>query len=292
MTTQEYNDYIAHGGKWGYTNGVPNGKRKAQDLLEDANTLRKQAGKQINKFGKAAGKQINKFGKAAGKQINKAGRTIEKSLLKSSKYRDLAYGIQSRVAEAKMKRQMEEAGKKAKSKLSPKAGKEVVNKVDTGRYGKVKTSKSSQDAAEKYGKTALKVMTKYQKTVEKASKKYKNEKQSQKDFNRVSKNLEKKHGKTLDKFEEQMDARKEQKAREKEIIAAAKRQDALRQQSSKSKKLEKTRKAQKELDKLHRSMYDRTKLYEGPKSLDDHKKENRTPKKHGQPSRTRGVQKQ
>ena len=101
MTQQEYNDYLAHGGKWGYTNGVPNGKRKAEGLLEDANELRKQAGK-----------QINKFGKQAGKQINKAGRMIEKPLLKSSKYRDLAYGIQSRVAEAKLKRQMEEAGKK------------------------------------------------------------------------------------------------------------------------------------------------------------------------------------
>ena len=80
--------------------------------------------------------------------------------------------------------------------------------------------------------------------------------------------------------------------REKAAIAAAKRQDALRQQSSKSKKLEKTRKAKKELDRLHKTMYDRTKLYEGPKSLDDHKKENRTPKKHGQPSVTRGVRKQ
>lgn len=285
MTTQEYNDYIAHGGKWGFTNGVPNGKRKAEGLLEDANTLRKQAGKQLNKFGKQAGKQLNRFGKQAGK-------AIEKPLLKSSKYRDLAYGIQSRAAEVKMKRQMEEAGKKAKSKLSSKAGKEVVNTVDTSRYGKVKTSKSSQDAAEKYGKTALKVMTKYQKTVEKASKKYKNEKQSQKDFNRVSKNLEKKHGKTLDKYEEQMSARNLQKVREIETIEAAKRQDALRQQSSKSKKLEKTRNAQKELDKLHKSMYGRTKLYEGPKSLDDHKKENRKPKKHGQPSVTRGVRKQ
>ena len=39
-------------------------------------------------------------------------------------------------------------------------------------------------------------------------------------------------------------------------------------------------------------MYDRTKLYEGPKSLDNHKKDNRTPKKHGQPSTTRGVRKQ
>lgn len=28
MTQQEYNDYIAHG-KWGFTNGIPNGKRKA-----------------------------------------------------------------------------------------------------------------------------------------------------------------------------------------------------------------------------------------------------------------------
>ena len=274
MTTQEYNDYIAHGGKWGFTNGVPNGKRKAEGLLEDANTLRKQAGKQLNKFGKQAGK------------------AIEKPLLKSSKYRDLAYGIQSRAAEVKMKRQMEEAGKKAKSKLSPKAGKEVVNNADTDRYGKVKTSKRSQAAAEKYGKAAYETLTTYKKTVEKASKKYKNEKQSQKDFNRVSKNLEKKHGKTLDKYEEQMSARNLQKVREIETIEAAKRQDALRQQSSKSKKLEKTRNAQKELDKLHKSMYGRTKLYEGPKSLDDHKKENRKPKKHGQPSVTRGVRKQ
>ena len=39
-------------------------------------------------------------------------------------------------------------------------------------------------------------------------------------------------------------------------------------------------------------MYDRTKLYEGPKALDDHKKENRTQKKQGQPSTTRGVRKQ
>ena len=136
------------------------------------------------------------------------------------------------------------------------------------------------------------MLTAYEKTIKEAAKKYKNQERSKKDFSRVGKDIEKKHGKTLDKFEEQMSARKAQKAREKEIIAAAKRQDALRQQSSKSKKLEKTRKAQKELDKLHRSMYDRTKLYEGPKSLDDHKKENRTPKRHGQSSTTRGVRKQ
>lgn len=73
MTQQEYNDYIAHGEKWGYTNGIPNGKKKAQGLL-DANALRKQAGKQINRFSKTAGKQINKFGKVAGKQINKSGK--------------------------------------------------------------------------------------------------------------------------------------------------------------------------------------------------------------------------
>ena len=126
MTQQEYNDYLAHGGKWGYTNGVPNGKRKAEGLLEDANELRKQAGKQINKFGKVAGKQINKFGKVAGKQVNKAGRLIEKPLLKSSKYRDLAYGIQSRVAEAKMKRQMEEAGKKESQSYRQKLEKKLL----------------------------------------------------------------------------------------------------------------------------------------------------------------------
>lgn len=49
MTTQEYNDYIAHGGKWGYTNGVPNGKRKA-----------------VKKYMNSVGKYMNRFGESVG----------------------------------------------------------------------------------------------------------------------------------------------------------------------------------------------------------------------------------
>ena len=275
MTQQEYNDYIAHGGKWGYTNGVPNGKKKA------AKKYMNSVGKDMNSVGKYLKNGVGKYMKnGVGKYMNHVGETVGDSIK------------ERRSFEGAMEREMAAAGKKASSKLSPKVGKEVVNTEDTDRYGKIKSSKSSQDAAKKYGKTAQKVLTAYEKKIKEAAKKYKNKEQSKKDFSRVGKDIEKKHGKTLDKYGDQMAAGKAQKAREKKIIAAAKRQDALRQQSSKSKKLEKTRKAQKELDKLHRSMYDRTKLYEGPKSLDDHKKENRTPKKHGQSSTTRGVQKQ
>ena len=54
MTQQEYNDYIAHGGKWGFTNGIPNGKRKA--VKKYMNKL----GKNMNHFGESFGDAFKK----------------------------------------------------------------------------------------------------------------------------------------------------------------------------------------------------------------------------------------
>ena len=53
MTQQEYNDYIAHGGKWGYTNGVPNGKKKA------AKKYMNSVGKYVNRIGDKVKGKIN-----------------------------------------------------------------------------------------------------------------------------------------------------------------------------------------------------------------------------------------
>ena len=70
MTQQEYNDYIAHGGKWGYTNGVPNGKKKA------AKKYMNSMGKYMNSVGKDM-KSTGKYVKnSVGKEINYIGDKI------------------------------------------------------------------------------------------------------------------------------------------------------------------------------------------------------------------------
>ena len=275
MTQQEYNDYIAHGGKWGYTNGVPNGKKKAQGLLDQVNTLRKKAGKTVAK---------------AGNQVVKGGKKVAYNVASEGKRQLMNYNSKKALKEAK-------AGSKVRT------GKEVVNRLKEDTldldYGVAKkgtlTSKRTVKNARKSINKITKTAEKYSKNQDKLGKLFdqsrsKTKKQDEENLNKAFVN--KKNKKTLLELAKTASAGSIQKNKEKAAIAAAKRQDALRQQSSKSKKLEKTRKAQKELDKLHKSMYDRTKLYEGPKSLDDHKKENRTPKKHGQPSTTRGVRKQ
>ena len=257
MTTQEYNDYIAHGGKWGYTNGVPNGKRKAEGLLD---------------------------------QLVKGGKRV-------------AYNVASEGNRQLMNYNSKKVLKEARAGSKVRTGKEVVNRLSENTldldygvaYKGTKTSKRTLKNAKKSINKINKIAKKYSKNQDKLSKLFdqsrsKTKKQAEENLKKAY--MTEKNRKTILELTETATAGSAQERKEKAIIAAAKRQDALRQQSSKSKKLEKTRKAQKELDKLHRSMYDRTKLYEGPKSLDDHKKENRTPKKHGQPSRTRGVQKQ
>ena len=275
MTQQEYNDYIAHGGKWGYTNGVPNGKKKAEGLLDQVNTLRKRAGKTITN---------------AGNQVVKGGKRV-------------AYNVASEGNKQIMNYNSKKVLKEAKTGLKVRTGKEIVNRIDENTldldYGTAnkgtKTSKRTVKNARKSIKKINKTVDQYSKNQDKLSKLFdqsrsKSKKQAEKNLNKAF--MDKKNGKIISDLSSASAAGGIQKNKEKAAIAAAKRQDAGRQQSSQSKKLEKTRKAKKELDRLHKSMYDRTKLYGGPKSLDDHKKENRTQKKHGQPSITRGVRKQ
>ena len=279
MTQQEYNDYIAHGGKWGYTNGVPNGKKKAQGLLDQVNTLRKRAGKTI----------VN-----AGNQVVKGGKKV-------------AYNVASEGNRQLMNYNSKKALKEAKAGSKVRTGKEVVNRLSEDTldldYGVARKGTLTSERTVKNAKKSFNKMTKvaknYSKNQDKLSKQFdqsrsKTKKQTEENLNKVY--LTKKNRKTILELAKTASAGSIQERKAKAAIAAAKRQDALRQQSAKSKKLEKTRKAQKELDKLNKTIYDRTKLYEAPKSfaktLEDHKKENRTPKKHGQSSLTRGARKQ
>jgi len=263
MTYDEYlkENYIAHGGKWGFTNGVPNGKKKAEGLLDEANRIRKaagkqanivgkMAGKQISKAGKAAGKQANIVGKMAGKQVNKAGRVAGKQLNKLGKsvrstgtYKNVAYGTQTKMAEAKMRLKLAVASSKAKKGMKVKIGKEPVNTQSTElAYVKkvngqkelvfdnknTKVSKNSFAAAKKYQNEAAKIVNDYVKSTGKSAKKYGKKKQQEKDLNKFGDELEKKYGKLVIKANHQLEAGEAQTKKENAIIKKAKVIDKLR----------------------------------------------------------------
>jgi len=221
MAYDEYwkQEYLSHG-KWGYTNGVPNGKKKAKGLLDEANNLRNEAGKQIKKVGKVAGKQIDKVGNNVG------------------------YGTQAEIAKAKMRIKLAIASSKAQKGIKVQVGKEPVNKryTETAHIKKqkgafdelsfdsrnTKTSKRSFDAAKKYKNEADKIANEYSKSTAKAAKKYGKGKQAEKDKNKLYTDLSKKYGKVLNDASHQLQAGEEQAKYEKKIIKAARAVDKLR----------------------------------------------------------------
>ena len=84
MTQQEYNDYIAHGGKWGYTNGVPNGKKKA------AKKYMNNVGKYMNRVGESIGdafKERLSFNGALGVQNKNVNRSLHRITSNKKSYR-------------------------------------------------------------------------------------------------------------------------------------------------------------------------------------------------------------
>ena len=85
MTQQEYNDYIAHG-KWGFTNGIPNGKRKA------AKKYMNSVGKYVNRIGDKVKERLS-FGGAMEVQNKNLERELHriKGSSKSKSYRPNAY---------------------------------------------------------------------------------------------------------------------------------------------------------------------------------------------------------
>ena len=220
MTYDEYwkQEYLSHG-KWGYTNGVPNGKKKAKGLLDEANNLRNEAGKQIKKVGKIAGKQIDKVGNNVG------------------------YGTQAEIAKAKMRIKMAIASSKAKKGLTANSKKEPVNTRSTSFASikkvngkdelvfdnkKTKVSKRSAATANQYQKETSKIVKEYSKSTEKAAKKYGKDKQAEKDKNELYKDMSKKYAKVLNKASHQIQAGENQSNYEKEIIKKAKAVDKLR----------------------------------------------------------------
>ena len=86
MTQQEYNDYIAHGGKWGYTNGVPNGKKKA------AKKYMNSVGKYVNHIGDKVKERLS-FGGAMEVQNKNLEKELHqiKGSSKSKSYRPNAH---------------------------------------------------------------------------------------------------------------------------------------------------------------------------------------------------------
>ena len=118
MTQQVYNDYLAHGGKWGYTNGIPNGKRKA-----------------VKKYMNGVGKNMKRFGEAVGDAFKER----------------LSFNGALEVQNKNIKRALRKATSNPKS-YRPNQKKEPVNtevvELDGNLY-EVKVSNRSAKAAEK-----------------------------------------------------------------------------------------------------------------------------------------------
>ena len=92
MTQQEYNDYLAHGGKWGYTNGVPNGKRKAVKKYMNRvdKYFKNGVGEHMNSVGKYFKYGVGNYYKngvgkylkyVVGKDMNSTGKYLKKALV-------------------------------------------------------------------------------------------------------------------------------------------------------------------------------------------------------------------
>ena len=141
MTQQEYNDYIAHGGKWGYTNGVPNGKKKA-----------------VKKYMNNVGKYINRVGESVGDAFKER----------------LSFNGALEVQNKNVKRALRRATSNPKS-YRPNQKKEPVNTEVVelnGNLYEVKVSNRSAKAAEKKYKQLQKAAKKADRGISVASKRF------------------------------------------------------------------------------------------------------------------------
>lgn len=133
MTTQEYNDYIAHGGKWGYTNGVPNGKKKA-----------------VKKYMNSVGKY---FKNGVGKYMKNRIDYIDDKITERRSFEG-AMDVQSKYLEKEFRRI--KSNSKSKS-YRPNAYKEPVNTeivtLDGKTYQVDVSNRSAKNALKKYKQT-------------------------------------------------------------------------------------------------------------------------------------------
>ena len=84
------NNYIAHGGKWGYTNGVPNGKRKAVKKYKNSvdKYFKNGVGEYTNSVGNYFKNGVGNYFKngvgkylknGVGKDMNSVGKYLKKA---------------------------------------------------------------------------------------------------------------------------------------------------------------------------------------------------------------------
>ena len=141
MTTQEYNDYIAHGGKWGYTNGVPNGKRKAVK-------------KYMNRVGEAVGdtfKERLSFNGALEVQNKNVKRALRRATSKPKSYRP------NQKKEPVNTEIIELNGQTYAVKVSNRSAKNAEKKYKQIREAGKKATRGTLAAARRFGKSGADV---------------------------------------------------------------------------------------------------------------------------------------
>lgn len=92
ITYNDYwvNNYIAHGGKWGYTNGIPNGKRKAVKKYKNSvdKYFKNGVGEYMNSVGNYYKNGVGNYYKngvgkylknGVGKDMNSVGKYLKKA---------------------------------------------------------------------------------------------------------------------------------------------------------------------------------------------------------------------
>ena len=220
MTQQEYNDYIAHGGKWGYTNGVPNGKKKAAKKYMDS------VGKYMNGVRKNVKNGVRKEMDYIGDKITER-RSFEGAMEVQSKNLEKEFG---RI----------KGNSKYKS-YRPNAYKEPVNTEIVTLDGKTyqvdvsnrsaknasKKYKQTQNAAQKAEKGAFTAVKRFNKTMDDVKK----TRGAEQIVNTITKNNETEQELLLRAI-----AGRQHKARTNEIIKKAQAVDKLRYPNKKNKK--------------------------------------------------------
>ena len=220
MTQQEYNDYIAHGGKWGYTNGVPNGKKKAAKKYMDS------VGKYMNGVRKNVKNGVRKEMDYIGDKITER-RSFEGAM-----------EVQSKNLEKEYRRI--KGNSKYKS-YRPNAYKEPVNTEIVTLDGKTyqvdvsnrsaknasKKYKQTQNAAQKAEKGAFTAVKRFNKTMDDVKK----TRGAEQIVNTITKNNETEQELLLRAI-----AGRQHKARTNEIIKKAQAVDKLRYPNKKNKK--------------------------------------------------------
>ena len=220
MTQQEYNDYIAHGGKWGYTNGVPNGKKKAAKKYMDS------VGKYMNGVRKNVKNGVRKEMDYIGDKITER-RSFEGAM-----------EVQSKNLEKEYRRI--KGNSKSKS-YRPNAYKEPVNTEIVTLDGKTyqvdvsnrsaknasKKYKQTQNAAQKAEKGAFTAVKRFNKTMDDVKK----TRGAEQIVNTITKNNETEQELLLRAI-----AGRQHKARTNEIIKKAQAVDKLRYPNKKNKK--------------------------------------------------------